>query len=291
MTEQNPLQRTSDWYQERCGCLTASRAAPLFRGLKKDGTHYQDYTDLVTELVSERITHSVAPHPTTAAMQHGIDCEPLAREAYETRTGEFVDLVGFLPHPTLEWFGASPDGYVGADGLVEIKCLETLHHVDVVAGGVVPEKYKPQLLVQLLVTGRKWVDMCFYDDRLPKEWEDAKVFIVRFEPTQEELADALAKCEAFLAEVAQATEEKVAKLKAILCKGKEPAPEPEPEPEAQPEAKSEAEAEAEAEAKAKARREERAFQMSMKPDHIMAKRWSFQRPKTYGRRRGGDFYG
>lgn len=216
MMEQNPLQRTSEWYQDRCGCLTASRAAPVMRGLKKDGTHYQDYQDLCYEIVNERLTRTVAPHPTTAAMQHGIDMEPVAREAYENKTGEIVDLVGFVKHPTLEWFGASPDGLVGEDGLVEIKCLETCHHIDVVAGGEVPDKYKPQLIVQLLVTGRKWVDMCFFDDRLPPEWEAARCVVFRYEPTDEEKQEALEKCKEFLTWVDQATVAKATRIATVL---------------------------------------------------------------------------
>ena len=110
--------------------------------------------------------------------------------------------MGFIPHPTIEFFGASPDGLVGEDGLLEIKCpYSTNVHLQRVAARVVPEEYKPQMLVQLLCTGRKWVDFVSYDPRLSGAWSPAKLFIARYEPTQDELNTALEQCETFLAEV------------------------------------------------------------------------------------------
>ena len=101
----------------------------------------------------------------------------------------------------MKWLGASPDGLVGDEGLVEIKCPTTLVHIKRVAAGVVPEEYKPQMLVQLLCTGRKWVDFVDYDPRLSEDWEKARFFCVRYEPTEEELQGALDKCVEFLAVV------------------------------------------------------------------------------------------
>lgn len=113
-----------------------------------------------------------------------------------------MGLVGFIPHPTIEFFGASPDGLVGEDGLLEIKCpYSTNVHLQRVAAGIVPEEYKPQMLVQLLCTGRKWVDFVSYDPRLSGAWSPAMLFIARYEPTQDELNTALEQCETFLAEV------------------------------------------------------------------------------------------
>lgn len=115
--------------------------------------------------------------------------------------GSDVALTGFVEHPVVKWLGASPDGLVGDDGLVEIKCPTTLVHIKRVAAGVVPEEYKPQMLVQLLCTGRKWVDFVDYDPRLSSDWEKARFFCVRYEPTEDELQDALDKCVEFLAVV------------------------------------------------------------------------------------------
>ena len=199
ITTGNPLQRTPEWFKDRCGCLTASRAAAVLNR-RKDGKPTAAYAELIDTLVCERVTGDVQGIGTTAAMQWGVDHEDEAREAYEEMTGELVGLVGFVPHPELEYFGASPDGLVGDDGLLEIKCpYSSQKHLARVAEGVVPEEYKPQMLVQLLCTGRKWVDFVSYDPRLIGPWEKARFFLIRFEPTQAELSAALEECQEFLA--------------------------------------------------------------------------------------------
>lgn len=200
MCESNPYQRTSEWFEARCGCLTASRAKAVINR-KKNGEPYAEYFTVLEQVVGERLTGIVASTGTTAAMQWGIDHEEEAREQYVIETGRDVALTGFVKHPTVRWLGASPDGLVGDDGLIEIKCPTTLTHLKRVASGAVPEEYKPQMLVQLLCTGRKWVDFVDYDPRLSADWEKARFFCVRFEPTEDELQDALDKCVEFLAVV------------------------------------------------------------------------------------------
>lgn len=210
-TNQNPYQQTAEWFEARCGCLTASRAKAVIRR-KKDGKPYADYATVLEQIVGERLTGIVASIGTTAAMQWGIDHEEEAREQYVIETGRDVALTGFVKHPTVAWFGASPDGLVGDDGLLEIKCPTTLVHLSRVADGTVPEEYKPQMLVQLLCTGRKWVDFVDYDPRLSSDWEKARFFCVRYEPTEEELADALAKCTEFLGVVEKTINDFEAKI-------------------------------------------------------------------------------
>ena len=197
MCDSNPYQQTSEWFEARCGCLTASRAKAVI-ARKKNGEPYAEYYTALEQIVGERLTGVVSSTGTTAAMQWGIDHEEEAREQYVIETGRDVALTGFVKHPSVRWLGASPDGLVGDDGLIEIKCPTTLTHLKRVASGAVPEEYKPQMLVQLLCTGRKWVDFVDYDPRLSADWERARFFCVRYEPTQEELADALAKCQEFL---------------------------------------------------------------------------------------------
>ena len=200
MCDSNPFQRTSEWFEARCGCLTASRARAVI-ARKKNGEPYAEYGTVLEQIVGERLTGVVSSTGTTAAMQWGIDHEEEARDQYVIETGRDVALTGFIEHPVVKWLGASPDGLVGDDGLVEIKCPTTLVHIKRVAAGVVPEEYKPQMLVQLLCTGRKWVDFVDYDPRLSADWEKARFFCVRYEPTEEELQGALDKCVEFLAVV------------------------------------------------------------------------------------------
>lgn len=209
MTEGNPFQRTAEWLHDRTGCLTASRFADVV-ARKRDGTPTKAYYDLIDTLIAERVTGSSIGCGTTAAMQWGIDHEADAIAEYEAQTGKFVNLVGFIPHPTIDWLGASPDGLVGEDGLVEIKCpYSTVVHLKRVAEKVVPEEYRPQMLLQLICTGRKWVDYVDFDPRLiGGPYERLAFWTTRFEPSQKEREEALSFAREFLTQV----EEKMERL-------------------------------------------------------------------------------
>ena len=202
----NEFQRNAEWFQDRCGCLTASQAAPLF-DMGRDGKPKKAYYDLIDKLVAERITGEAQTNFTTSAMQWGIDHEDDARLEYEVDTGEIVALTGFILHPSIKWLGASPDGLVGDDGLVEIKCPNTCTHLRRIKAGVVPPEYVPQMLIQCLCTGRRWVDYVDFDPRCKGRFEHLAYWSIRFTPTEEQLKDAADRCEAFLAEVDQAMAE------------------------------------------------------------------------------------
>ena len=194
-------QRTAAWFEARCGCLTASRAAAVLNR-RKDGKPTAAYEDLIETLICERVTNETCGIGNPPSLEWGREHEDEARRAYEDATGELVEQTGFVPHPTIEFFGASPDGLIGDDGLIEIKCpFSTKVHLGRVAAGVVPDEYKPQMMVQLICTGRKWVDFVSYDPRLSGAWAPARFFCVRFEPTQDELNAALEQCTTFLTEV------------------------------------------------------------------------------------------
>jgi putative phage-type endonuclease len=185
-------QRTDDWFAARLGSATASRMNDALAG--PDTAARRNY---LIQLVTERLTGQQQESFSSAAMQRGVDLEPVARMAYEAKHG-FVDKAGFYKHPTIEWFGASPDGLVGDEGLVEIKVPNSITHVDYILEGKVPTKYKRQMLAQLSCTGRKWCDFVSFDDRLP---EHLQLFVVRFEPKPEEIAKLEQGVIAFLTDV------------------------------------------------------------------------------------------
>lgn len=197
----NPYQQNDQWFADRCGCLTASRAAAVINVSKRDGQPLKSYFDLINTIVSERVTGIVDVTPTTSAMQWGIDNEEEARKTYTLMTGREVELVGFVRHPSIEWFGASPDGLVGSDGLIEIKCPNTATHLRHITANVVPPEYIPQMLVQCLCTGRRWVDFVDYDPRLTGVYSRFAFWTIRYTPTEKELSDALERCQKFLTEV------------------------------------------------------------------------------------------
>ena len=185
-------QRTEEWFKQRLGHLTASRASDA---LAKPGTATR--RNYAIQLVTERLTGLQGESFTNAAMQWGTEQEPIARAAYEAHTGVFSEQTGCHKHPTIKWLGASPDGFAG-DGLIEIKCPNSNTHVDYLISEEVPTKYKPQMMTQLLVTGRAWCDFVSFDPRLP---DHLQLFVIRYEPTQDELKTLQSQLEIFLAEV------------------------------------------------------------------------------------------
>jgi len=190
-------QGSIEWLQMRAGHVTAGRTEDVKAKIKSGeaATRKKYKRKLVLErLIGQPILDGFISQP----MQRGIELEPVARAAYEAKTGNLVDQMAFAFHPTIKWFGASPDGLVGDDGLVEIKCPNTETHFEYLEDGVPPAKYHDQMIAQCACTGRKWVDFISFDDRLP---EHLQLFIVRFVPTQEQIDETEREVIKFLAEV------------------------------------------------------------------------------------------
>ena len=167
-------QRTDDWFAARLGKVTASRVADVVAKTKSGySTSRENY---MAQLVCERLTGKPAESFTNSDMQWGTDTEPLARAAYEAHMDVLVDEVGFIDHPAIVNSGASPDGLVGADGLIEIKCPNTATHIDTLLSQTVPKKYADQIFWQMACTNRDWCDFVSYDPRLPP---DLQLFIKR----------------------------------------------------------------------------------------------------------------
>lgn len=190
-------QGTAGWLKARLGHLTASRMNDACSFTKK-GEPTEARRKYMMELVAERMTDQMVEHYVTTAMQHGIDNEPNARDRYEEITGNLVMPAGFAVHDTVEYWGASPDGLIGHDGLMEIKCPATVNHLEIVMAGVVPDKYKAQMTTQCIITGREWCDFVSYDPRVP---EKVQFFIRRFVPTPDEISRYTEQAMSFLSEV------------------------------------------------------------------------------------------
>lgn len=167
-------QGSPEWLAHRCGRLTASRVADVLAKVKTGESASR--RNLRTELVVERLTGKKTEGFTSAAMEWGVETEPLARAAYEVATGNLVDQVAFVDHPSIEWFGCSPDGLVGDDGLIEIKCPNSATHLEYIEDDCPPKKYVIQMMAQMACTGRKWCDFVSFDPRLP---DGLQLFIVR----------------------------------------------------------------------------------------------------------------
>jgi putative phage-type endonuclease len=163
--EPEQLQRTETWHQARLGKVTASRIADVVSRVK--GGYGASRANYLSELVVERITGQPTKGYVSPAMVHGIDTEAEALNNYAFMCQADLSPVGFVPHPTIVMSGASPDSYVGTDGLVEIKCCQPAAHIARLRGGPVPEKYYLQVQWQLECTGRQWCDLVHYNPIFP----------------------------------------------------------------------------------------------------------------------------
>jgi len=200
------LQRTDEWHNARLGKLTASRMNDATARTKTGwGASRESY---MTELLIERDTGAPFPHYVNAAMQWGIDNEPAAIVAYELARNVDVAAVGFIDHPVIENAGASPDGLVGADGLVEIKCPEIKQHMRTLLGEPIDGGYLKQMQWQMACTGRQWCDWVSYD---PRYSLNKQIKIIRV-PRDDKMIEKLeAQAIEFLAEL----DDKEAALRAL----------------------------------------------------------------------------
>jgi len=196
-------QGSPEWFAARAGKVTASRVADVLSKVK-DGES-AGRRNLKADLVVERLTGQKTAGFTNTAMQWGIDTEPQARAAYEAATGNFVNEVAFVDHPTIVNFGCSPDGYVNDDGIVEIKCPSSHVHLEYIEADTPPKKYFIQMQAQMAVTGRQWCDFVSFDPRLP---DGLQLLIVRVNRDDKFIELMEDEIQQFLAEV----DEKVALL-------------------------------------------------------------------------------
>lgn len=161
------IQGSPEWFAARIGKVTASRISDIMARTKSGpSTSRENYK---IELACERLTgRPVGSTYVNGAMKDGIEREPEARAMYSVIYGE-VDEVGFIDHPKIPMTGASPDGLVGAEGQVEIKCpIHTTHH-RTYRGKSIDAKYMQQIQWQLACTGRQWCDFVSYNPDFPAD--------------------------------------------------------------------------------------------------------------------------
>ena len=152
-------QNTDEWLQLRQGKFTASTFSDLFA--KPTTAAYQK---AIYKVAYEILTGESPESYSNDYMQRGHELEPLAKKAYEMETFNVVEDAGFFEYN--EFIGASPDGLVGEEGLVEIKCPAFNTMISYLIDPKLPSQYKHQVHGQLLVTGRKWCDFMCYHPKL-----------------------------------------------------------------------------------------------------------------------------
>jgi putative phage-type endonuclease len=202
-------QRSDAWFQARLGRVTASRVADVIAKTKSGYSASRD--NYMAQLICERLTGQQGESFTNAAMTWGTETEPLARSAFEAYADVMVEEVGFVPHPTIEMSGASPDGLVGLFGMLEIKCPNTATHIDTLLTQTVPGKYITQMQWQMRCCERQWCEFVSFDPRLP---QDLQLFVKRVEFDPEYVAMLEKEVIQFLAEL----DDKVNKLTNLKVK-------------------------------------------------------------------------
>ena len=170
------IQGSEAWHQQRMGKATASRISDI---VAKTKTGYStSRANYMAQLVVERMTNQVAESYSNAAMEWGVENEEFARAAYELKTGNMVNQVGAIDHPRIAMSAASPDGLVGDDGCLEIKCPNTATHIDTLLGDEPAKKYYDQMQWQMVCANRSWCDFVSFDPRMPTHLQ---LFVKRIE--------------------------------------------------------------------------------------------------------------
>jgi putative phage-type endonuclease len=166
MTDAAIIQRSPEWFAARCGSLGASQLADALAKTKSGWGASR--ANLQTKLVIERLTgQQEEGFVRSPAMQWGVDKEDEARTAYSFATGHEVIEVGLYKHPTLIGSHASPDGLVGNDGCIEIKCPNSTTHIEVLKTNQIAHKYILQMQWQMICAERQWCDFVSFDPRMP----------------------------------------------------------------------------------------------------------------------------
>lgn len=201
-------QHTQKWWDDRRGKATASRMGDLTRKLKRGGWG-ADRDNYLREKVAERVTGRNRDRKKVASLDHRLELEPDARAEYEFCYECEVTTVGFIDHPRIPNAGASPDGLVGSEGGLEIKCLDSQGHIDLILAGGIDEDYVLQCLFGMACTGRQWWDFVAYCPEMPPE---GRLWVQRVERDEAKIADLESAVIEFLAEV----DEKVAQVKSLM---------------------------------------------------------------------------
>jgi exodeoxyribonuclease (lambda-induced) len=170
-------QRSTAWFQAHCGNVSASGMEAVLdftqkgaAGAKRKTYFRQKFAELCTGI-------AIQDNYVSREMLIGIEREPLGIAAYESEEGLMVDTIGFALHDSIPRFGCSPDGLVGDEGLIELKCPLAGTHLQYILDGVIPDLYLSQIRAQLCVTGRAWCDFVSFCPEVPKP---ARLMVIRF---------------------------------------------------------------------------------------------------------------
>lgn len=177
------VQGSEEWLRARMGCVTASALSNVM--MAKSTAGYQNY---LAHLASERLTGQPTETYKSAAMEHGTETEAQARAFYELESGNTVTQCGFIQHPTIAYSGASPDGLIGLDGGLELKCPQPVKHARNLMGGAIDKPYMLQMQWCMACTDRQWWDYGSFNPAFP---DHLKLHVQRV-PRDQDMIDEIA---------------------------------------------------------------------------------------------------
>lgn len=213
-TKQMSEQGTQEWLEDRSGSATASAFNSIIAVSKSTGRPLKAREDYMWRLASERIYGTPVEQVRAASMEWGKELEPFAREAYEVQSGVLVRSSGFVSHPSILYCGGSPDGLVGLDGGIEIKCPKDRRvHMQTWRDGM-PEDHLPQVQGNIWINNREWFDFISYDPRAPEEY---RLYVERIWRDKKYILALESHVVEFLKEVENLVREINAKKHANLC--------------------------------------------------------------------------
>lgn len=197
----NIEQGSEAWHLLRLGKCTASRVSDVMAaGKSGEAVTRRNYR---IQLVCERLTGQKEESYSNHHMERGVMLEPVARSLYESLNDVFVDEIAFVDHPSIAMAGASPDGLVGSNGLIEIKCPTAANHIETVLSGKSPAKYYHQMQWQMAcMPTRKWVDFISY---CPAVGDNLALYVYRVQRDNTYIAEMETAVAAFLNEVSELT--------------------------------------------------------------------------------------
>lgn len=194
------LRTDPGWHTARLGKLTASN---MWKAMDytKTGQPTAARKKYLRDVVAERMTDIIVPHFVTLAMQWGVDMQASAIEAFEEEAGFVVQPEAFFEHALLSNFGATPDGLIGTNVVLEVKCPETATHIEYLEYREIPLAYQYQMTAQVLCCPR--ADQGVFVSFDPRIGKSARLLILEYTPTQEMLDKTITGASKFLHEVEQ----------------------------------------------------------------------------------------
>lgn len=190
-------QRSDEWLKAKCGCVGCSRIGDILAS-GRGGSPSATRKNYMAELLCERLTGKTQEHFTSPSMLWGIEKEPMARASYEAMYGVITEETGGQMHPDIYGWWGSPDGLVGDDGGIEIKCPNTATHLDTLLNGKINQDYIYQMAGYTEIFGREWWDFVSFDPRLP---EHLATYVRRFRRDELPIAEVKEGVIKFLSEL------------------------------------------------------------------------------------------